>query len=129
MPEVYTLRAPENFNYTNNGRLSSTKVQNYDRKPEMYHIKSNERKITPTNNLLKPSPSPIYGHSNHRTTPVSANTKRKSPTLHRQKPKSNDILIHPNSPSPKKVTTYMITATNEDHFLPHISRTPSPPVS
>lgn len=159
MPELYTLRAPKNFNSTNNHRSTTAVVQN-NRKPEMYYLKSNDHKRTPTYDLLKPVTLPI--HSNHRVAPVPANTKRKSPILYQpvqsqkaemyhldtrrkktpeydrqspsaisihQKSKSNGILPHPNSSFPKKVTTYMITSSNEDHFLPHITRTPSPLVS
>jgi hypothetical protein len=154
MPEVYNLPTPENFKSSNNHRSKTIIVQN-DRKAEMYHLRSNEHKRTPTYDLLKPVSSPIPATT-------SVNTKRKLPMLaqpvHRQKaemyhfdtrrkktseynrqtsstisihqkPKSNGVLTQSNSPSRQKVTTYMITASNEDHFLPPIIRAPSPVVS
>lgn len=166
MPEVHTLRAPENFNYTNDRRSRPVNTKNnqnsYGQKPEMYYLRSSNDKQTPSYDLLKPPSSTIYGNSNHRPSTVSINKKRKSPIpyqpLHgqkpemyylttggkktpeysrqspstnntQQKPKSNGILTHPNSPSQNKVTTYMITASNQENILPYIPRTPSPPVS
>jgi hypothetical protein len=188
MSEVYTLRAPENFNYNNDYRSSPVSIKNYrnsyDQKPKMDYLTLNYRKQTSSDDLLKASLSPIYKNSNssrirpefyhlkgrendpensnYGISPVLANEKRKSSIsyqlLHGQKPemyylntvdektsdnsrqspstndirqksKLNGILIHSNSPYSKKVTTYMITASNEDHFLPDISRTSSSPVS
>lgn len=156
MPEIYTLRAPEHFNYNNIRRSSPVKVKN-NQKPEMHHLKPNDDRRTPSSNRLKPYVSPRNTKSNNRPSTVVLNKQRKSPVtyqaLHerkpemyhlstpkysrqspsvqdtRQKSKSNGALIHSTSPSQNKVTTYMITAPNDDHFLPNISHTPSPSVS
>ena len=127
-----------------------------DRKPEMYYIKSNDVEATPSNDLIKPSSAPHQKTTQSRVKPVSANTKRKSPipyqplnepkpemyhlvtedekippstNLVHERPKSNGIITRSDSPFPKTVNTYTITAPNDDHFLPYITRTPSPPVS
>ena len=153
MPEVNALRASEN-SYSPNNHRSKTIIIQSNRKPEMYHLRSNEPKRTPTYDLLKPVSSPSQNNSR----PGTVTIKRKSPALvqpvHRQKaemyhiempgkrnlqspsavslhqkPMSNGVLTQSNTHYPQKVTTYMIKTSNEGHFLPPIARTPSPRVS
>jgi hypothetical protein len=96
MPEVYTLRAPENFNYSNDRRSTPANTKNnqksYGQKAEMYDLRSSNDKQTPSYDLLKPPSSTIYGNSNHRPSTVSINKKRKSPIryqpLQEQKPET-----------------------------------------
>jgi hypothetical protein len=88
MPEVYTLRAPENFNNNNNRRSSSVSIKNirnnYDQNSEMKYLR------LPSSSIVLRSPSsPIHRNSNSRLSTATINTKRKSPIsykpLHEQK--------------------------------------------
>lgn len=140
MPEVYTLRTPENFNYTNGHRLASNTTRDNQNNDDggMSLIPSR------SDNFLQPSSSsPVHRNSNPRA-PIAAVTKKQKKTflqriLHRERtqtshmdsqdrittPKSNGLL----SSSRNRVTTYTITSPNDNQFSPHISQTPSPPVS
>ena len=141
MPEVYTLRAPENFNYNNGQRLASGDSrgnENYDDG----RIPSSPSRA---NHFLQlPSSSPVQRNSNPRA-PTAAVTKKPKMSflqriLHREKPKPSQIHSQARTtPSPRsnglltpsrnRVTTYTLTSP-EDNLLPsHVSYTPPSPVS
>ncbi|CAF0718305.1 unnamed protein product [Adineta steineri] len=155
MPEIYTLRTPENYNYHRNS---------YTQPKATHYSKSNNDQHTPS------SISPMYNEttsvrrrpelyhlrfdkndtniSNYRSSPVFIDHKRKSPVLYQpsylQKPEMYYISAQPeynnniyeqsplkttniqwDSPTQNKITTYMITTSNEGNISPYIIHTSS----
>lgn len=146
MPQVYTLRAPENFNYTDGHHSPAGRSrdnQNYE------HRGTPSPSLKSTNYLQLPS-SPMHSNSNPRATTAAVNKKRRSPILQREKtptshlneldrttpeynrrspsPKSHGVVTSTHSSSRKLVTIYTITSSNDDPFPSQMPRTPPTPV-
>ena len=133
MPQVYTLRAPENFNYTDGHHSPAGKSrdnQNYEQRG----IPSPSFKST---DYLQLPSSPMHSYSNPRATTAAVNKKRRSPILQRGKtPTSHLDRTTPeynrrspsHSSSQNRVTIYTITSPDDDPFPSQMPRTPPPPV-
>ena len=145
MPEVYTLRAPENFNHSNGHRLPSGNTrgnQNYD------HERIPSSPSGANNFLQPPSSSLTHRNSNSRAPTAAATKKRKVPVFQRifqrKEPQTSHVdsqdrttpVYNRRSPSPRsngllhsprnQVTTYTLTSP-EDNLVS--SHTPPSPVS
>jgi hypothetical protein len=139
MPELYTLRAAENFN--DNHRSSSTTVKNdrtaHSQKPEMYYLRPNNDKQIPSNDVIKPSSLQHVKVENNKTktsddrlSPVLVSTKQKSPvpsqSSYGQKPEMYYLSIGDPKPAeydrkpPHKSTIRQQSKSNPTITLPDI---------
>jgi hypothetical protein len=98
-------------------------------RPEFYHLKVEDNDTEYSNYPSSPVP---YHSSSERKAEMYYLTVESNETQSNdipQQPKLNGIMKHPPSPYRKKITTYMIAASNGDDFPAYIPRTPSPSVS
>lgn len=125
MPQVYSLRAPENFNYTD-GHHSPAGRSHDNQHDDDAQRGMPSSSLKSTDYLQVPS-SPMFHNSNPRVTTAAVNKKRRSPIIKREKspssyidvpdritPDYNRRLPTPNISSRHRVTTYTITSPIDD---------------
>jgi hypothetical protein len=112
--------------YKQNSSVTSI-YEDSNSQPEFYHFETIENDTENSNYLSSPNPySPLpYEQKADMYYLTTENEQMQSPDIPQQ-PKVTGIMKHPTSPNQTRITTYMITASNRDDFIPHI---PSPPVS